>query len=181
MTDTSTTATFIPRPRYRKQLDQAGTPLAARNALGICNWNFLDNGSGQIPLPPSDLTFKAGGGINLGISGQTITITNTGGGGGGGVASLNGLTGVLTIAAGAGISVNAAGTTITVGGRLFSSTAQGDVTASGGGTVNFLRADGTWATPAGGGGLSDAPSDGHYYARLNATWANLDAIDLNFR
>lgn len=36
--------------------------------------------------------------------------------------------------------------------NLFSSSLQGLVPASGGGTTNFLRADGTWATPAGGGG-----------------------------
>jgi hypothetical protein len=35
---------------------------------------------------------------------------------------------------------------------LFTATAEGAVPASGGGTVNFLRADGTWAAPAGGGG-----------------------------
>ena len=35
---------------------------------------------------------------------------------------------------------------------LFSNTLKGLVPASGGGTTNFLRADGTWAAPAGGGG-----------------------------
>jgi len=35
---------------------------------------------------------------------------------------------------------------------LFSSTNAGLVAGSGGGTTNFLRADGTWAAPAGGGG-----------------------------
>jgi hypothetical protein len=35
---------------------------------------------------------------------------------------------------------------------LFSSTAAGLTPASGGGTSNFLRADGTWVTPPGGGG-----------------------------
>lgn len=35
---------------------------------------------------------------------------------------------------------------------LFSSSDAGLVGASGGGTTNFLRADGTWAAPAGGGG-----------------------------
>jgi hypothetical protein len=35
---------------------------------------------------------------------------------------------------------------------LFGSAANGAVSASGGGTTNFLRADGTWAAPAGGGG-----------------------------
>jgi len=34
----------------------------------------------------------------------------------------------------------------------FTSTLNGVVTASGGGTTNYLRADGTWAAPAGGGG-----------------------------
>lgn len=35
---------------------------------------------------------------------------------------------------------------------LFTSTEDGLTPASGGGTTNFLRADGTWAAPAGGGG-----------------------------
>ncbi len=36
--------------------------------------------------------------------------------------------------------------------ETFTNTTEGVVPASGGGTSNFLRADGTWATPAGGGG-----------------------------
>lgn len=35
---------------------------------------------------------------------------------------------------------------------LFSSADAGLVSGSGGGTANFLRADGTWAAPSGGGG-----------------------------
>jgi hypothetical protein len=35
---------------------------------------------------------------------------------------------------------------------VFTSVAQGEVPASGGGTTNFLRADGTWAVPPGSGG-----------------------------
>jgi len=41
---------------------------------------------------------------------------------------------------------------IQAGMALFSSTTQGEAPASGGGTTNFLRADGTWAAPPGGGG-----------------------------
>lgn len=37
----------------------------------------------------------------------------------------------------------------------FTSALKGLVPASGGGTANFLRADGTWAAPGGGGGLTD--------------------------
>lgn len=36
--------------------------------------------------------------------------------------------------------------------ETFNNTTEGVVPASGGGVTNFLRADGTWATPAGGGG-----------------------------
>jgi hypothetical protein len=32
-----------------------------------------------------------------------------------------------------------------------------------------------------GGGIPEAPNDGHIYGRQNAAWTNLDAIDLNFR
>ena len=38
--------------------------------------------------------------------------------------------------------------------ETFNDTTEGVVPASGGGTTNFLRADGTWVTPAGGGGGS---------------------------
>lgn len=38
--------------------------------------------------------------------------------------------------------------------NVFSSTLSGCVPASGGGTTNFLRADGTWAAPPGGGGAT---------------------------
>jgi hypothetical protein len=38
---------------------------------------------------------------------------------------------------------------------VFTSTTKGLAPASGGGTTNFLRADGTWAAPAGGGGGTD--------------------------
>jgi len=65
----------------------------------------------------------------------------------GGVLSINTLSGALTIAAGTGINVASAGTTITISAPIFGTSAQGEVPASGGGTVNFLRADGTWAAP----------------------------------
>jgi hypothetical protein len=35
---------------------------------------------------------------------------------------------------------------------VFTSSLKGLAPASGGGTTNFLRADGTWAAPGGGGG-----------------------------
>lgn len=49
---------------------------------------------------------------------------------------------------------------------LFTSLANGLAPASGGGTVNFLRADGSWAAPAGGGGGSSGVSS--FNARTGA-------------
>ena len=43
--------------------------------------------------------------------------------------------------------------------ETFTDTTEGVVPASGGGTTNFLRADGTWATPAGGGGGGSLETD----------------------
>ncbi|MCS7003556.1 MAG: hypothetical protein NZ518_11965, partial [Dehalococcoidia bacterium] len=49
----------------------------------------------------------------------------------------------------------------TLGVQTFSASQAGVVPASGGGTTNFLRADGTWAAPPSGGG-GGAPTDATY-------------------
>jgi len=57
---------------------------------------------------------------------------------------------------------------------VFTTALQGVVPASGGGTTNFLRADGTWAAPAGGA----FPGLGATYAWTNAhSWANNAAFN----
>ncbi len=50
------------------------------------------------------------------------------------------------------IDIAARVATATAALTLFTDILDGIVPASGGGTTNFLRADGTWAAPAGGGG-----------------------------
>ena len=52
------------------------------------------------------------------------------------------------------------GTQVTALLDVFASGAKGLTPASGGGTTNFLRADGTWAAPAGGGGGSPGGATG---------------------
>jgi hypothetical protein len=85
-----------------------------------------------------------------------------------------------------GSTANAAditSTQLTADLNLFTSSLQGLVPSSGGGTTNFLRADGTWAAPAGGGGavssvsnadgtLTISPTTGAVLAQINLTNAN---------
>lgn len=56
------------------------------------------------------------------------------------------------VTAGSGDPEDLTGTQATTLLDVFTSTLKGLAPASGGGTSNFLRADGTWAAPAGGGG-----------------------------
>lgn len=58
------------------------------------------------------------------------------------ITSVAGLTGVITA------------TALTAALNSFAGSLKGLVPASGGGTTNYLRADGTWAAPAGGGGAT---------------------------
>lgn len=64
------------------------------------------------------------------------------------------------ITAGAGDAEELSGTQATTLLDVFTSGLKGLAPASGGGTTNFLRADGTWAAPGGGGGGSPGGSSG---------------------
>ena len=72
------------------------------------------------------------------------------GGGGGGITTEDAVDAVataLTEGAAIDIAYNDTANTITVAGTTFADAAAGVVPASGGGTVNYLRADGTWTAP----------------------------------
>lgn len=75
------------------------------------------------------------------------------------------------ITAGAGDTEELTGTQATTLLDTFTSTLKGLVPASGGGTTNFLRADGTWAAPSGG----STPRGGYLMAHwtLSSTKTNI--------
>jgi hypothetical protein len=151
---------------------QAPTPAVSDNDTSIATTAYVKANLANFQPLDADLTSLAGAsatnaifyrsvadtwapvtiGANLTFSGGTLAAT--GGGGGGGITSINSMTGpAISIVGGTGITVNNGSNITTVLGALFSSSAQGDVPASGGGTANFLRADGTWVAPVGGGSV----------------------------
>ncbi len=70
--------------------------------------------------------------------------------------------------------------TNTISVNTFSSGASGVVPASGGGTTNFLRADGTWAAPpgGGGGGLGFETFRAETLDPADSTWTNTVPADI---
>lgn len=67
---------------------------------------------------------------------------------------------ITGVTAGAGLSGGGTSGTVTISCSQFTSLLPGCVPLSGGGTTNFLRADGTWAVPAGGGGGTPGGTNG---------------------
>ena len=74
------------------------------------------------------------------------------------------------------------GTQVTTLLDTFTSTLKGLAPASGGGTTNFLRADGTWAAPPGGGGTPGGSNtqvqynnSGAFAGSANFTWDNTNS------
>ncbi|MFO1201058.1 MAG: DUF2793 domain-containing protein [Tabrizicola sp.] len=80
--------------------------------------------------------------------------------------------------AGTGSPEDLTGTQATALLDLFGTAAKGLAPASGGGTTNFLRADGTWAAPPGGGGGSPGGSTGQVQYNSAGSFAGATNVQI---
>lgn len=112
---------------------------------GAFNLTLTTTANTNVALPTSGTLATLAGTetfTNKSISGSTNTLTNIGNGA---------LTNSSITIAGNSVSLGGSvtATTLTASLNLFTTSLQGVTPASGGGTTNFLRADGTWASPVG--------------------------------
>jgi hypothetical protein len=126
-----------------------GGPLDTNNFPIVNGGNPVTITGNEYPITPGapgQVLTTNGLGLTYWSSVGSGTVTSVG------LASVGTYAPALTIAAS---PVTGAGT-ITITPNLFTPTTAGIVPLSGGGTILFLRADGTWAVPPGGGGGGNA-------------------------
>jgi hypothetical protein len=139
-------------PPFRRAFDAARDPLTARNALGITTTGGGGGGFITAVTPPLQVT---GTTLSIDLSAYLTTATAA--------ATYQPLDGDLT-------AIAALSGTNTIYYRSGASTWSAVTVSTG------LSFSGGVLTATGGGGITDAPSDGNYYSRRNATWTALGTM-----
>src|SRR5262252_1633422 len=143
------------------------------NSAGVATSIISIGGQGFLTGTPAALTAVSETNITLTLAGTpatallqatSITVGWTGTLANARLANMNGHTYKGNNTASAAPPIDVTNTQLTADLNLFSSTLQGLVPSSGGGTTNFLRADGTWSAPAGGGTVTTtgSPASGQW-------------------
>jgi hypothetical protein len=119
-----------------------GGTTTPSNSFGFVNGT---TGTASATTATDTLNVVGSGLITTSATGKTLTIASN-------QIATNSILGRVT--AGTGNIETLTGTQATTLLDVFTSSLKGLAPASGGGTTNFLRADGTWAAPSGGGGMA---------------------------
>lgn len=148
--------------------DSAGTgdPETVSVTGGI---EFSGTGAIRTAAFTGDVT-KSAGGTALTIAADAVTNAKA--------ANMAQATLKGRVSAGTGDPEDLTGTQATTLLDTFSSTLKGLAPASGGGTTNFLRADGTWAAPAGGGGGSPGGASGEIQFNNGGSFAGAADVEI---
>lgn len=158
----------IPAGRYGAStipisaINATGTPSASTILFGDGTWGTYAYSDGD----KGDVTISASGTV-ITLNDDAVTLNHLPE-----IAQFRVLGRVL---AGTGDISALTGSDITPFLDLFSSSAQGLAPSSGGGTVNFLRADGTWTPPGSGATLADADY-GDIVVTSGGTILTIDAL-----
>ena len=139
----------------------AATPAVAANTAKVSNATHTGDATGSTALTLATVNANVG---SFGSATQVATFTVDGKGrttaAGNATISVPATAISDSTAAGRAVVTAATATAQTALFDVFTSAAKGLAPASGGGTSNFLRADGTWAAPASGGGSLTVQDEG---------------------
>lgn len=135
-------ARFGPSTIPISAINATGTPSGTTVLFGDGTWGAYAYSDGD----KGDVTIGAGG-TSITLNDDAVTLNK--------LPEISQYRVLGRVAAGIGDVSEITGSDITTFLDVFNSTTAGIVTASGGGTTNFLRADGTWAPAGSGGTLSD--------------------------
>lgn len=120
---------------------------------GAAGWVALAPGTAGLPLTTGGAgADPSWSNLNLSHTTGSLPIAN--------LAAIPAANFVANLTAGAAAPAAVSAAAVTAALTTFTNTQQGVVPGSGGGTTNFLRADGTWALPPGGGGGSGTVNAG---------------------
>jgi len=158
---TATTRTYtLPNASGSVVLDSATQTLTNKSIVATQLTGPLQ--AAQEPAHTGDVTNTAGS-LAMTIAAGAVSLSK--------LANLTASTILGNNTGAAAVPLALTGTQVTAMLDGFTSALKGVVPSSGGGTANFLRADGSWAAPAGGGGVTDGDKGDVVVSATGTVWS----------